>query len=66
VIDRLEALYSRLVEDADVEVKLDSDDKFGWRMTISYHREIISDEAALAAKYQQTILGVDLCFRPPY
>ena len=51
VIDRLETFRRGLAADSDAEVKIDGDDVFGWRLTITYFRELTPEEQALEARY---------------
>ncbi len=52
VIDRLQMLRCSLSEDAEAQVKVDGDENFGWRLTVTYYRELTPEEAALDAKYR--------------
>jgi hypothetical protein len=57
VIDRLQAFRSGLAEDSEAEVKLGGDDCFGWRLTVTFFRELTSEEAALEARYSPPSFG---------
>jgi hypothetical protein len=51
VIDRLQAFHSCLPGDSQAELKVDGNDYFGWRFTITFFRELTTEEAALEARY---------------
>ena len=51
VIDRLLALSSSLPPNSEPEVTIGGNDYFGWRLTVSFSRELTSEEVALEAKY---------------
>ena len=57
VIDRLQAFRSGLAEDSEAEVKLGGDDCFGWRLTVTFFRELTTEEAALEARYSPPFFG---------
>lgn len=54
VIDRLQACGARLPPDSQAEVRIGGNDYFGWRLTISFFRELTPEELALEAKYSRT------------
>jgi hypothetical protein len=51
VIERLQSLRADLLEDAEAVVKVDGDDYFGGRLTVTYYREITAEEYQLEARY---------------
>ena len=51
LINVLTAVRDSLPEDAEPELKLRGDDVFGRRLTISYLRELTSEEAECQARY---------------
>lgn len=51
VIERLQALSRNLPPDSQPEVIVGGNDYFGWRLTISFSRELTPEEVALEAKY---------------
>jgi hypothetical protein len=51
VIRFLEIIRDSLPADCQPEVRIRGDDVFGHRLTISFLRELSTDEAALEAKY---------------
>jgi hypothetical protein len=51
VIDRLQALSRSLPPDSQPEVIVGGNDYFGWRLTVSFSRELTPEEMALEAKY---------------
>jgi hypothetical protein len=51
LINILTAIRDSLPEEAEPELKLRGDDQFGRRLTISYLRELTSEEAACNARY---------------
>ena len=51
LINILTAVRDSLPEDAEPELKLRGDDQFGRRLTISYLRELTSEEAECNARY---------------
>jgi hypothetical protein len=51
VIDSLQACDGRLPPDSQAEVRIGGNDYFGWRLTISFLRELTPKELALEAKY---------------
>ena len=51
VIDRLQAFSKGLAWDSQAEVKIGGNDYFGWRLTVSFFRELTPEEVALEAKY---------------
>jgi len=57
VIDRLQTFRSGLAEDSQAEVKIGGDDYFGWRITITFFRELTPEEAALEARYTLPSFG---------
>ena len=57
VIDSLQACDGRLPPDSQAEVRIGGNDYFGWRLTISFLRELTPEEQALEAKYSLPPLG---------
>ena len=57
VIDSLQACDGRLPPDSQAEVRIGGNDYFGWRLTISFLRELTPEEQALEAKYSLLPLG---------
>ena len=57
VIDSLQACDGRLPADSQAEVRIGGNDYFGWRLTISFLRELTPEELALEAKYSLPPLG---------
>jgi hypothetical protein len=53
VIDRLQAFSRSLPPHAQPEVAVGGNEYFGWRLTISFFRELTSEEAALEARYSR-------------
>ena len=51
VIERLQAFSRTLPPDSQAEVKVGGNDYFGWRLTVTFSRELTTEEAALEAKY---------------
>lgn len=51
VIDRLLTLSASLPPDSEPEVTIGGNDYFGWRLTVSFSRELTPEEVALEAKY---------------
>jgi hypothetical protein len=51
VIDRLQRLHRGLAEDSQAELKVGGNDYFGWRLTITFFRELTPEEAALESRY---------------
>jgi hypothetical protein len=52
VIRFLEIIRDSLPHDCEPEVRIRGDDVFGHRLTISFLRELSTDEASLEAKYR--------------
>jgi len=53
VIDRLQALNASLPPNSEPEVIIGGNDYFGWRLTISFSRELSPEEMAFEARYSQ-------------
>ena len=51
VIDRLQTFHNGLAKDSQAELKVDGNDYFGWRITITFFRELTCEEAALEGRY---------------
>lgn len=51
LVNTLVAIRDNLPEDAEPELKLRGDDVFGHRLTISYLRELTTEEAECDARY---------------
>ena len=65
VIDRLQAFSRSLRADSHPEVTIGGNDYFGWRLTISFFREMTPEEAALEAKYSLPQPDAELsCLQP--
>lgn len=56
LINTLVAIRDNLPEDAEPELKLRGDDVFGHRLTISYLRELTSEEAECDARYTGAVV----------
>ena len=63
LINTLVAIRDNLPEDAEPELKLRGDDVFGHRLTISYLRELTTEEAECDARYTGAVVdpkpGID-------
>lgn len=59
LINTLIAIRDNLPEDAEPELKLRGDDVFGHRLTISYLRELTSEEAECDARYTGGVVDSD-------
>ena len=53
LIDTLTAIRDSLPEGAEPELKMRGDDVFGRRFSISYYRELTTEEQAADARYSQ-------------
>jgi hypothetical protein len=51
VLAQLRDLRSRVPNRADAQVTLGGDEIFGWRVNVTYYRELTAEEWALQAKY---------------
>ena len=51
LINTLTAIRDSLPEDAEAELRMRGDDVFGRRLSISYFRELTSEEAECEARY---------------
>lgn len=51
VIEQLQALQDRLPEDSGAQVGVHGDDNFGWRITVTYSRELTAEESELESRY---------------
>ena len=51
VLERLQCLRLSLPDDAQPMVKVNGDDNFGWRLTVTYLREATAEENELQARY---------------
>lgn len=56
LINTLVAIRDNLPEDAEPELKLLGDDVFGRRLTISYMRELTTEEAECDARYTGAVI----------
>ena len=54
LIRYLETIRDNLPEDCEAEMKIRGDEVFGKRLTITYFREMTSEEAELEAKYSES------------
>ncbi len=63
VIDRLLSLHGRLPENSEPQVEMRGDDNFGWRLIITYFRELTADEAELEARYSARVPHRGLQYR---
>jgi len=59
LINTLVAIRDNLPEHAEPELKLRGDDVFGRRLTISYLRELTSEEAECDARYTGGVVEAD-------
>jgi hypothetical protein len=59
LINILTAVRDNLPEDAEPELRLRGDDVFGRRLTISYLRELTSEEAECDARYTGGVVEPD-------
>ena len=59
LINVLTAVRDNLPEDAEPELRLRGDDVFGRRLTISYLRELTSEEAECDARYTGGVIEPD-------
>ena len=59
LINVLTAVRDNLPEDAEPELRLRGDDVFGRRLTISYLRELTSEEAECDARYTGGVVEPD-------
>ena len=57
VIERLQSLHGRLPEDSEAQVEVHGDDNFGWRITVTYSREVTVEEAELEGRYASRVAG---------
>ena len=57
VIERLQAVHRGLGTDSEAELKIGGNDYFGWRLTITFFRELTPEEAALEARYALPSFG---------
>jgi hypothetical protein len=55
LIRYLETIRDNLPQECEPELKIRGDDIFGRRLTITYFREMTSDEAELEAKYSHDL-----------
>jgi hypothetical protein len=53
LIRYLETIRDNLPEDCEAEMKIRGDEVFGKRLTITYFREMTSEEAELESKYSE-------------
>jgi hypothetical protein len=56
LINTLVAIRDNLPEDAEPELKLRGDDVFGHRLTITYLRELTTEEAECDARYTGAVV----------
>ena len=49
--DQLRALQDILPQGSEARVTVQGDDNFGWRLVISYFRELTTEEAEMERKY---------------
>ncbi len=59
LINTLVAIRDNLPEDAEPELKLRGDEVFGHRLTISYLRELTTEEAECDARYTGAVVDPD-------
>lgn len=59
LIRTLVAIRDNLPEDSEAELKLRGDDVFGHRLTISYLRELTTEEAECDARYTGGVVDAD-------
>lgn len=59
LINILTAVRDNLPEEAEAELRLRGDDVFGRRLTISYLRELTSEEAECDARYTGGVIEPD-------
>lgn len=59
LISTLVAIRDNLPEDSEPELKLRGDDVFGHRLTISYLRELTTEEAECDARYTGAVVEAD-------
>ncbi len=59
LINVLTAIRDSLPEDAEPELKLRGDDIFGRRLTITYLRELTSEEAECETRYTGAVVSKD-------
>lgn len=59
LINTLVAIRDSLPEEAEPELKLRGDDVFGRRLTITYLRELTTDEAECDARYTGGVIESD-------
>lgn len=52
VIDRLQRVHRGLAPDSQAELKVDGNDYFGWRFTITFFRALTPEEIALEGRYR--------------
>ncbi len=57
LINVLTAIRDSLPEDAEPELKLSGDDVFGRRLTITYLRELTSEEAECETRYTGAVVS---------
>ena len=57
LINTLSAIQASLPEDAEPELKLRGDDIFGRRLTITYLRELTSEEAEFQTRYTGSVVS---------
>ena len=51
VIERLQALQDSLPNDSEAQVEVRGDENFGWRIAITYSRELTAEESELEGRY---------------
>ncbi len=51
VIERLQSFCDGLSEDAQPVVKIDGNEHFGWRLNVTYFRDMTDEESELQARY---------------
>jgi hypothetical protein len=59
LIEYLQAIRDNLPPDSEAELKIRGDDFFGRRLTITYSRDLTSEEAEQDARYTGTALPDD-------
>ena len=57
VIERLQSLHRRLPENSEAQVAAGGDDNFGWRITVTYSRELTAEESELEGRYASRVAG---------
>lgn len=53
VIEGLLSLRGRLPEDGEPQVEIRGDEYFGWKLIVTYSRELTAEESELEARYAE-------------